>query len=61
MNSFTPQNYINSSSQPIFSAKTIKNHAGVGQDKDHRSGDHSASLEAYREKAASDRTVLRND
>jgi hypothetical protein len=35
--------------------------AAEGQDKDRHSGDRSASLEAYREKAASDRTVLRND
>src|SRR5215212_757892 len=33
MNSLTFQNHQNGSSQPIFSAKTPKNHAGVLQDK----------------------------
>lgn len=33
MNSFTPQQYANGLSQPIFLSKTPKNHAGVVQDK----------------------------
>lgn len=37
MYSFTPQKQANGSSQAIFSAKTVKNHAGVGQDKDAQS------------------------